>query len=412
MRFLTAATIIAGISGFVVIIVAAWALGADIETTTEFNAYWGLFFAATGVLGGIMQETTRAVAAARENAGESAGSARPSRPARPLVVALGIGTIIALIVAASGPLWIGQLMRTEHITGVVLLAIGLFSYAIQAAVAGVLSGCQLWRQYATMISLDSGIRMVIALVAWQAGWGLFAFLVITVIGAASWLAIAATSPQARAALRSLTDVPPRTFITRTGTAMVASGANAVLITGFPTLVRLTNPDTTGQAVTAAAVIYAVTLTRAPLLVPLQQFQSAMIVHFVKHRTAPLHALARPLGLVWAVGLFGAAAAWLLGPWLMEFLLRQSAFAVPGHILALLTVGATCTASLMVAGSATVAYERHGLYLAGWLVATGVAVGMLLLPTALAWSAALALIVGPLIGLALQCAGMLVARPAR
>ena len=37
---------------------------------------------------------------------------------------------------------------------------------------------------------------------------------------------------------------------------------AVLITGFPTLVKLTNPDTTGQAVTAAAVIYAVTLPRA------------------------------------------------------------------------------------------------------------------------------------------------------
>lgn len=385
-----------------VIIVAAWALGADIETTTEFNAYWGLFFAATGVLGGIMQETTRAVSTAREQ--NTTPSGNPT--ARPLLVALGIGVITAVLIAASGPLWIGQLMRTEHVTGIALLAVGLLSYAIQAAVAGVLSGCQLWRQYATMIALDSGVRMVIALVAWQAGWGLLTFLVITVIGAASWLVIAATSPEARVALRSLTDVPPRTFFTRVGTAMVASGANAVLITGFPTLVRLTNPDTTGQAVTAAAVIYAVTLTRAPLLVPLQQFQSAMIVHFVKHRDTPLRALIRPLGFVWAVGLVGAAGAWLVGPWLMEFLLRQSAFAVPGSVLAMLTIGATCTASLMVAGSATIAYERHNLYLVGWLVATGAAIGLLLLPLPLATSASLALIVGPLLGLALQGVGML------
>ena len=64
MRYLTIATALAGRSGFVVVIVAAWALGADAELTADFSAYWGLFFTGTGVLTGFMQETTRSVSAA------------------------------------------------------------------------------------------------------------------------------------------------------------------------------------------------------------------------------------------------------------------------------------------------------------------------------------------------------------
>ena len=180
--------------------------------------------------------------------------------------------------------------------------------------------------------------------------------------------------------------------------MAASGSTAVLITGFPTLVKLTNPDTTGQAVTAAAVIYAVTLTRAPLLVPLQQFQSAIIVRFVQGDRSPWNALAGPLAIVWAVGLVGSGLAWLIGPWLFEVILRQEIFAVPGSLLAALTLGATATATLMVTGCATIAYDRHGLYLAGWVVATVVAVAILMGPWELATGAALALIIGPLVGL--------------
>src|SRR5699024_7109464 len=146
---------------------------------------------------------------------------------------------------------------------------------------------------------------------------------------------------------------------------------------------------------AAAVIYAVTLTRAPLLVPLQQFQSAIIVRFVQGDRSPWNALAGPLAIVWGVGLLGSGLAWLIGPWLFEVILRQEIFAVPGSLLAALTLGATATATLMVTGCATIAYDRHGLYLAGWVVATVVAVAILMGPWSLAMGAALALIVGPL-----------------
>lgn len=404
MRYLTLATAIAGVSGFVVIIVAAWALGEDVDLTTDFNAYWGLFFAGTGVLTGFMQETTRAVSAARQAGPDVVVAGRGT--ARPLLVAGGVALLTAALIAVTAPAWMSLVLGSHQGLGVGLLALGLASYAVQAGVSGVLSGCQLWRQYAALVAVDSGIRMIIAVIAWLAGWGLVAFLVVTVVGAGTWVLIAASSAQVRSALRSaVTDVSPREFLRQAGTAMAASGATAVLITGFPTLVRITNPDTTGQAVTAAAVIYAVTLTRAPLLVPLQQFQSAIIVRFVRHEGHPFAALAAPLGLVWGIGVLGAGAAWLLGPWLMEVILRNEVFAVPGHLLALLTLGAACTGTLMVTGAATLAVGRHAFYLSGWVVATVIAVSLLSGPWELATAAALALIIGPLGGLAIHAAGL-------
>ncbi|WP_230581969.1 hypothetical protein [Corynebacterium glutamicum] len=211
-------------------------------------------------------------------------------------------------VGATAPFWIGRLLSDHQGIGAGLLAVGLGSYAVQATISGILSGCQLWKQYAALISLDTGIRMILAVVAWLLGYELLAFLVITVIGAVSWTVIVGFSHPAREALGSLTDVSARVFTRQALTAMEASGSTAVLITGFPTLVKLTNPDTTGQAVTAAAVIYAVTLTRAPLLVPLQQFQSAIIVRFVQGNRSPWAALAEPLAIVWAVGLLGSGLA--------------------------------------------------------------------------------------------------------
>ena len=393
MKYLTLATIIAGISGFVVIIIAAWALGSSGTLTEEFTAYWGLFFAGTGVLTGLTQETTRAVSAAR--GGEKVAS-RSS--VRPILFSLGAAAVTAVVLGATAPFWIGRLLSEHQGIGVGMLAVGLGSYAVQATVSGILSGCQLWKQYAALISLDTGVRMILAVVAWLLGYQLLAFLFITVVGAVSWVVIVGLSRSARAALSSVTDVSGPVFMRQALTAMAASGSTAVLITGFPTLVKLTNPDTTGQAVTAAAVIYAVTLTRAPLLVPLQQFQSAIIVRFVQGDRSPWNALAGPLAIVWGVGLVGSGLAWLIGPWLFEVILRQEIFAVPGSLLAALTLGATTTATLMVTGCATIAYDRHGLYLAGWVVATVVAVAILMGPWSLAMGAALALIIGPLVGL--------------
>lgn len=393
VRYLTLATIIAGLSGFVVIIIAAWALGDSSQLSEEFTAYWGLFFAGTGVLTGLTQETTRAV-----TAGSRGGVAGVSVGFRPFLFSFVVAAIVLVVLGASAPLWIGQLLDELQGVGIGLLAVGLASYAIQATISGILSGCQLWKEYASLISLDTGVRMILAVGAWLLGYQLLAFLVITVVGSISWLVIVLCFGSVRSVLGSVADVSRGVFIRQALLAMAASGATAVLITGFPTLLKFTNPSAVAGGVSMAAISYAVILTRAPLLVPLQQFQSAIIVRFVKGTSGPLKTLAGPLAIVWAVGLVGAGLAWLVGPWILDVVLQKELFAVPGWLLAMLTLGATTTASLMVSGCAAIAFERHGIYLTGWVVATVVAVGFLLGPFDLGVAAGLALIVGPLCGL--------------
>ncbi|WJZ01505.1 hypothetical protein [Corynebacterium freiburgense] len=381
MKFLSFATIFAAASGFILLWLVAGALGQ--ERTAEFAAYWGLFFALTGLLDGLMQETTRAVSAARKH---------QPKTARPLKLGTLLAISTAVLVIGTGPFWIGLLLSSYHSSAVVLMAIGLVSYTYQAVLSGALSAMQLWKQYAWLVVLDSGIRLAIVVVAWLFSWGLFAYIFVTVIGACSWLVILGCSQPARMALRQPTDVDPPQFARRVAATMTATGASAALITGFPTLVKATSHESVGASVTLGGIIIAITLTRAPILVPLQRFQSALIVRFL-HRPK---ALLQPLALVFGAGVIGAGAAWLIGPWIMQVFFRPDMF-VPGEILAVLTFASACTGALMITGTAVLAHEQHRLYVGGWVLATVVAFGCLLLPFDLAVRVCLALTIGPLLG---------------
>lgn len=179
--------------------------------------------------------------------------------------------------------------------------------------------------------------------------------------------------------------------------MLATGASAALITGFPVFVQSTSAPDAGTWVTVAGIINAVTLTRAPILVPLQRFQSALIVRFVEQRGNLYGALAAPIGAVLGLGAAGGALAWLIGPWILETFFKDG-LQVPGLILAVLTFASACTGSLMVTGAAALASELHRAYVAGWMVSSVVAFGILwLAPLSLEAGVCTALVVGPVAG---------------
>ncbi|MDO5670818.1 MAG: hypothetical protein Q4G50_12560 [Corynebacterium sp.] len=384
MKALSLATVFAALSGFVVIYLASWTLGVD--EFAAFQAYWGLFFAATGFLDGIMQETTRSVSAARDT-----GRVGSGRPWRLGAVVGGVVLVVALVV---GLVWMPVLLRGHASVPVAagFLAFGLFTYAFQAVLSGILSGLGLWSRYAGLVALDSGVRLLLALLAWQLGWGMPAFLVITVIGALSWLVVLWGVPR-----DVLVDVSRSALTRRAGSAMLATGASAALITGFPVFVQSTYEPGAGELVTVAGIINAVTLTRAPILVPLQRFQSALIVRFVEQRAALYRALVVPVGAVLGVGVVGAFFAWLLGPWILETFFKDG-LQVPGLLLAVLTFASACTGSLMVTGAAALASELHKAYVLGWVVASVVAFGVLwLAPLSLEVGVCVALIGGPVAG---------------
>lgn len=397
MRLLGFATVFAGVAGFVVLYVATWAL--EVEQADEFQAYWGLFFAATGVLDGLMQETARGVSSTK-----ATGRVRGGRP---WLLGAWVGGASLLIAVGISLLWMPALMhRSGHeILATAFFSFGLLSYAFQAVLSGVLSGLGMWRQYAWLIALDSGIRLLLALVAWRLGWGMPAFLVITVIGAMSWLAILGLSPQARARLHAPVDVSWEVLIRRAGSAMVATGASAALITGFPMFVKLAPGPEVSPTLTVAGIINAVMLTRAPILVPLQRFQSVLIVRFVDNRDHILGALTRPILVVLGLGVVGGAAAWLVGPWILDTFFKTG-YEVPGVILAALTVASAATGGLMITGTATLALEQHWWYVLGWMTASAVAFAVLwFIPLPLEIRVCLALITGPVLGGLLHTAAL-------
>lgn len=401
MRALSLATLFAAASGFIVLWVAAWALG--VERADEFQAYWGVFFALAGVIDGVMQETTRAVSSARSSSTDTGTTGTPA--GRPWRLGAVVGVVAAVLVVISGFLWMPLLLSESHGSAIGLMAIGVLCYAFQAVLSGVLSGLGLWNQYAGMVALDSGIRLVLAVVAWLAGWGMPVFLLLTVIGALSWAATLAASPTARTAISAKVDVSHRVLIRRVGSAMLATGASAALITGFPPLIKATADESAGTGVVSlAGLMLAVTLTRAPILVPLQRFQSALIVRFVERKDSLYQALAVPLAAVLGLGLVGGAAAWLIGPWIMDTFFDEG-FAVPGLILAVLTFASACTGALMITGTATLAVERHSWYVVGWATASLVAFSILALPLPLTTAVCTALIIGPACGALVHLAAL-------
>ena len=390
MKNLSLATIFAAASGFVVMWIASWALDAE-HGYNSFLAYWGLFFACTGLIDGITQETTRAVAASRET--QVRGNANPWK------FGAAIGAALAAVVLLVGLFAMGRIVPTHPGTATGLLAFGLLSYAFQAVLSGILSGSGLWNRYAALVALDSGVRLVLAVVVWALGGGLVEFLAITVIGALSWAVVLALAP-----VRVQLDVDRGAFVRRVGSAMVASGASAALITGFPTAASAAFPAATAGAA-VAAINNAVMLTRAPVLVPLQRFQSALVVRFVERRDTVYRALAAPVGAIMGVGLVGFAAAWLIGPWILRVAYKPELF-VDGLTLGLLTFASAFMGMLMITGVAVLALERHAFYVAGWLAATATAFAVLFLaPWGVATTVVVALFAGPIVGALVHLAGL-------
>ena len=384
MKQLSIATLFAAVSGFVLMWVASWAL--DVETEYRyFTAFWGLFFASAGLIDGITHETTRSVAGARETG--VSGTANPWK-----FGAMTAGLVSIAVIAVG--LWMMRgivPMAPNFATS--LLVFGLVSYIFQAVLSGILSGAKLWDRYAWLVALDSGIRLLLAILAWVLGWGLPAFLIITVIGALSWLAVLGFAP-----VRVALDVDRSVFLTRVVSAMLASGASAALITGFPTAVSAAFPDGDAEvSILVAAVNNAVMLTRAPVLVPLQRFQSALVVRFVEKQKRVLEALVTPVAVVLGVGVAGFAAAWALGPWILKLAFPPE-MAMPGLDLGLLTFASAFMGALMITGVATLALEKHRWYVAGWITAGVTSFALLFLaPLGVVGSVILALFVGPLVG---------------
>lgn len=385
------ATLLSALCGYAVLYLAARDL--DPAGFSVFSVFWGAFGLVAGAANGLLQETTREVRFARE-VGPSRASTRHTRP---LKLAGLTGLAAAALVAGSSPLWSGHVFVEARWLSVGLLCFGLANFAVHATLLGMLAGTNRWTQYGALMVTDAAIRVAVATATFVIGWGLVGFLWATVAGAVAWLLLLAASGAARSAAGLLTPVGTMDFLRGAAHSITAAGASAILVMGFPVLLQTTYGELGAEG---GVVILAVTVTRAPLLVPLTALQGNLIAHFVDQRGRRLRALGTPAASVAALGTAGAVAAGLAGPWLLSTVFGGD-YNTGGLLLAGLTIGATAIALLTLTGAATVAAALHRAYALGWVGATLASTLLLLLPFDLPTRTVVALLCGPLVGIAVH-----------
>jgi O-antigen/teichoic acid export membrane protein len=383
------ATALTALCGYAVIYLAARDLAPS--GFSVFGVFWGAFGLVTGAANGLLQETTREVRA-MGYLDVAPGSGRSL--IRPLRVAGLVGVAAAVVIAGSSPLWGGRVFVEERWLSVALLSAGLAGFCLHATLLGMLAGINQWTQYGALMVTDAIIRVSVAAATVVIGWGLVGFLWATVAGAVAWLIMLAASPATRAAARLLTPGSTATFLRGAAHSITAAGASAILVMGFPVLLKLTSDQLGSEG---GVVILAVTLTRAPLLVPLTAMQGNLIAHFVDERTDRLRALIAPAALIGGIGAIGVLAAGVVGPWLLRAAFGPQ-YDAGSALLAWLTAAAVAIAMLTLTGSATVAAALHRAYSLGWVGATAASGLLLLLPLPLPTRTVVALLCGPLVGI--------------
>ena len=384
-----AATVVSALCGYAVLYLAA----RDLEPAgfSVFAVFWGAFGLLAGASNGLLQESTREVRQARQ-------TPRADGPRiHPLWVAVLVGVFAAAAVAGTSPLWSGHVFVDARWISVGLLSAGIFGFCMHATLLGVLAGANGWSQYGSLIMGDAIGRVSVATATFLVGWGLVGYLWATVAGSIAWLVVLLASPTSRAAARLPTPGTMLTFLRGASHSIAAAGASAILIMGFPVLLKATSADL-GAA--GGVVILAVTLTRAPLLVPLTAMQGNLIAHFVDQRERRLRSLVAPVALLAVLGSAAVLVAGLLGPWLLRTAFGP-AYQAGGALLAWFTTAAVAIALLTLTGAATVAAAQHRAYAAGWILATAASVLLLLLPLPLETRTVVALLCGPLIGIAVH-----------
>lgn len=420
---LLGSSLLAAVSTLVVTMIAQRALNGS--ELTEFLLFWAALFTVTGIITGIQPEITRAVGTARTRAvadralanraasGRTA-SAEGSAPqgARVVTVTAALGAIAGALVLVSSPLWAGHQIPHSAAVGVTVMAVGVFLYALQATMSGVTAGEDRWYLFAAVGGLESAGRLILMLAAALMIPSLAGLEVATVVPMGLWLILAFVTVSGRRLWVARADVPARRLSANILWSFLSSAAAAVLMMGFPNVLKASGAAES-EPVVLGTLILAISITRSPIMIPLQAFQGVAVSAFLKQRHRPVAAFIKPAAAVVAVGATGALAAYLVGPLLFRLIYPPAAGAESAYEAAAsgITLGALVFASALLAlmtlsGNMALAVNQHRIYLAGWVVAAAVTLSLaFLIPAPLVPRAIVALAVGPVCGFVVHMVGV-------
>lgn len=387
ISYILGATVVAGLLGYVIqAIVPAFTSAADY---LDFSVFWSAVYLVVAAISGVQQEVTRAT---RRGEGTSGGR-------RTLLQFAGAAALLfTVLVLASAFLWMPATFGAAAASLVGPLATAAGAYTLVAVLSGVFYGARRWRSVAGLTVADSGIRLIaiVAVLALGGGIVLLGWAValpfLAAVAVLWWVS-------GRRALHEVElDVPLRGLAVHSASTVGAALATGVMISGLPLLLGVT-ARSLGEA-TLAALILVITLTRAPLVIPILALQSFLVVTF---RDAPERAPRRTLTwgalLLVATAVLAAAGA-VIGPWLID-LLYQGRYTLEPLVYAAVIAGAGTTALVCLTGAAALAAGDHARYVAGW-AASSVALLLVLVfaPTGL-WTVVTAIALAPAAGVVIH-----------
>lgn len=388
------ATAVAGLSTYVLQAVVLRALGAD--EYLRFSVMWSVLYLIVGALAGLQQEVARASRPA-DTGGDSGGRWLAA------FAATGVAVVFVLVVA-TGLVWGPVAVPADTAAVVLMIALGSAGYVGVSVLSGAMYGLQRWGVIATMIALDAGLRLVGVALALALAPIILALAIAVVLPFPLSFLIVWLWVRRSVSNRITIDVAPRQLRWNAARTIVGSAATAVMVSGFPFLLGITSA---GQTARAAAVVAVVTLTRAPLVIPVMAMQSFLVVHLRELGARAGRFLTLTVLAVLAVAGVGALLAALFGRIVLDFF--DPGLPIDAAAIAGIVFSAGLTAALCVSGSAALARNLHGIFTTGWVIAALTVIGGLLLPLEPAPKSIIALSIGPLLGLITHLVGLRTAR---
>ena len=384
------ATVVAGVSGYLVTLAVAQQAG--LAAFSVFAVFWAVLYFIVGCLFGLQQEMTRAVSAGTR-ATLTTAPARPRVPV-PKFVLLAAG-LVGVLIAVSFPLWAIPAFGADQLGLVVPLAVGAVASVAVASLSGVLSGLGLWADLALIVGVDGALRLASVLTVLALGgdqtwlaWAVIVPFPITV-------GMALTVARRRLTQARYVDGTYRGLLWNSSRTILAAAAMAAMVTGFPALLSLFSDGVDAEYF--GALILAITLLRAPLLVPLTAFQSYLLVFFASRGATIIRALVLFLAVVVIGTTIFAGLTALFGEqvfvWLFGDKVRQVS-----DLLVPLVFASGMIAGLFVTGPAVLSRDDHAAYTTGWVVSAILAMGAVLMPWAIGDRVIAALVIGPAAGL--------------
>lgn len=370
-----------GVAGYVVLVLAARVL--EPATNASFLVFWGAVYAVFGSLVGLTTETTRAV---------FSSGGRGSTTVFPVLA--GIGATAAVVVGVSGVIWAPVLFGEAWPGLLSAMVVGIVLFSLQMGFNGAAAGASDWGAYSLSLGSEAVMRVVLCAAVAAAGGHVVGLAWAVVLACGTWIGWIAVRSDYRRFVLTRVAASRSGLLRRMLVACSASGASALLLVGYPVLLRVTTPADVFAG--AAPIVLSVSLSRAPLLVPLGIYQNILVTRVIKDGLQVLRPIA---GALFVVATLGSVLAWWLGPWLLHVI--NPAYDVSGLVFAGLVLTAGLVAALTLTGAATVALDRHEAYLAGWLAATSAAALALLLPGSLEGRVLGSLTAGPVAGIAVH-----------